>query len=239
MKLPLSRTREKWLHQTRGFLIDRFAFQKTIDLRNKHQLEDSMGFRGQFDEHRRFQFDILKAQGLKPHHRFLELGCGPLTVGLPLIDYLDQGNYIGVDIRCSVLDLAWREIGSAGLSVKNPTLICSDCFASDALAEASKFDFVYSFSVLFHLSDELLDAYFGSVSRRLKPSGLCLVNVSTELASDRWLEFPFLKRSVSDYSNFAAKHRLLAENLGPIKDHGFKNFSAERENLLLKINLAD
>lgn len=50
-------------------------------MREKHRLEDSMGFRGQFDEHRRFQIELLKNLGLKPGHQFLELGCGPLTAG--------------------------------------------------------------------------------------------------------------------------------------------------------------
>src|SRR6185312_2619231 len=103
--MPLSRTREKWIHQAKSLIFERGNFQKMIDLREKHELEDSMGFRGQWDEHRRFQIEMLKRQGLRPEHRFLELGCGPLTVGVPLIQYLEPGHYTGVDIRSSVLNL--------------------------------------------------------------------------------------------------------------------------------------
>ena len=78
-----------------------------------------------------FTWTNLKLQGLRPEHQFLELGCGPLTAGIPLIEYLSPGHYVGVDIRSSVLNLGWREVGKAGLSGKNPRLICSKAFASD------------------------------------------------------------------------------------------------------------
>ena len=31
-------------------------------------------------------------------------------------------------------------------------------------------------------------------------------NVNTTVASDRWLEFPFLKRTIQDYADSAARH---------------------------------
>jgi cyclopropane fatty-acyl-phospholipid synthase-like methyltransferase len=236
MRLPLSRTRAKLVHQTKGLIFDAANFQKMVELREKHQLEDSMGFRGQWDEHRRFQIEMLKKQGLLPEHTFLELGCGPMTGGIPVIEYLQSGNYVGVDIRSSVLNLGWREIGKAGLSGKNPRLICSPDFASEYIADM-KVDFVYSFSVLFHLNDEVLNAYFSAVSSRLKPSGSCLANVNTHLPSDQWLEFPFIKRTIDTYVQAAALHGLTTVSLGKIKDMGFRSQSDEKENPLLKFTL--
>lgn len=232
MRLPLSRTRAKLLHQTKGLIFDAANFQEMVDLREKYQLEESMGFRGQWDSHRKFQIDLLKSFGLKPSHAFLELGCGPLTAGIPLIGYLDAGKYVGVDIRSAVLDLSWKEVGRAGLSAKNPRLVCSASFASEYLGEA-RFDFIYSFSVLFHLSDEIMNRYFEMISNRLAANGKCIASVNTHIPSDKWLEFPFLMRPVEWYSELAAAHGLVTQNLGEIEQLGFDGGGIEKHNPLL------
>lgn len=198
------------------------GIETMLEMQEKHQLEDSMGFRGQLDEHRRFQFAFLKEQGLRPTHKLLEIGCGPLTSGLPLVDYLDSGNYIGVDVRSSVLDMAWKQIGKAKLSAKNPRLIRSSTFGADELREQT-FDFIVSFSVLFHLDDEILDNYFKAVRQRLASGGKCLATINTTLESSRWLEFPFLKRTIADYRAMATKAGLRTSALGQIKDLGLRS----------------
>lgn len=236
MPLPLSRTRAKWLFNAKSFIFDAADFQSLINLRDKHRLEDSMGFRGQWDEHRRFQIEYLKSLKLQPSDKFLEVGCGPLTAGIPLIDYLDPSCYHGVDVRSSVLDMSWAEVGKAGLSAKNPRLICSSDFASAELA-GIKFDWIYSFSVLYHLSDEILDAYFAMVAGRLAENGQCIANVNTTIPSDKWLQFPFLKRSIETYEVAAAKHGLATTALGTLKENGFRNPNMESENPVLRFQL--
>jgi predicted TPR repeat methyltransferase len=223
-------------HALKGFVFDTMNLQPMIDLREKHALEDSMGFRGQWDEHRRFQMEMLKAQGLEPLHSFLEIGCGPLTAGIPLIGYLEPNRYTGVDIRNTVLDMSWREVGKAALSAKNPRLICSSSFAANELGN-ERFDFVYSFSVLYHLSDDLLSLYFEAVSKRLKASGICLANINTHIPSDKWLQFPFLMRPIEAYATLAASHGLETTPLGTLEENGFRNQAAERLNPLLKFQL--
>ena len=233
MRLPLSRTRQKIVHGVKGFVFDKANFRKMVDLREKHELEDSMGFRGQWESHRQFQFDLLKKLGLNPSDNFLELGCGPLTAAIPVIGYLDVNRYIGVDIRDSVLNMSWREVGKAKLSAKNPRLICSSSFGDDALSKDQTFDFVYSFSVLYHLSDDILNSYFAAVSQRLSKSGKCIANVNDYIPTDKWLEFPFIKRTVDTYRDLAATHGLATKNLGKIENLGFTGEGTERLNPLL------
>ena len=36
---------------------------------------------------------FLKAMGLKPKHKVLDIGCGGGRLGYELINYLDQNNY--------------------------------------------------------------------------------------------------------------------------------------------------
>jgi cyclopropane fatty-acyl-phospholipid synthase-like methyltransferase len=212
--------------------------QGFLDERELHALEDHMGFRGQLPEHRRFQIEELTKLGLRPAHSVLEIGCGPLTAGIPVIQYLEPGRYVGIDVRASVLNAAWQQIGRHELSEKNPQLLRSDDFGNAELAER-RFDYIWAFSVLFHLSDEILDRLFWSVAKRLTKAGMFVANVQTDVESSSWLEFPFLKRTVSDYQNVAAKHGLRLTELGTIEQRGFNLGSAERTNPLLQFTLAE
>ena len=46
----------------------------------------------------KLQFDYLVANGLKPGHRLLDIGCGTLRGGRHFIRYLAPGGYTGIDI---------------------------------------------------------------------------------------------------------------------------------------------
>jgi cyclopropane fatty-acyl-phospholipid synthase-like methyltransferase len=210
--------------------------QGLLDEREIQTLEDHMGFHGQLPEHRRFQIEELKRLGLQPPNNVLEIGCGPLTAGIPVIQYLDANHYVGVDVRASVLDVAWQQIGRHELSAKNPRLIRSDDFGADELGDR-RFDYVWSFSVLFHLSDDILDRLFAAVAKRLTNDGMFVANVQTDLESSTWLQFPFLKRTIGDYRDAAAKHGFETDDLGTIEERGFRLPGLERTNPLLKFTL--
>ena len=228
----LSQTRKRLKFGIKRLVFDAGNLQEIVDTRRRHALEDCMGFRGQWDEHRRFQLAFLKEQGLRPTHRLLEIGCGPLTGGVPIIEFLEPGGYVGVDIRSAALDLAWGEIAAARLSGRNPRLICSSSFGSTELA-ADKFDFVLSFSVLYHLSDEVLRAYFLAVAERLRPGGRCYAQINTTVDDSTWLQFPFLRRTAAEYTAVAAQAGLRTRSLGTIDSLGFRLGGAERLNEML------
>jgi 2-polyprenyl-3-methyl-5-hydroxy-6-metoxy-1,4-benzoquinol methylase len=213
-------------------IFDALKMQQLIDARRRKLLEDSMGFRGQWQPHREFQIKILKEFGLMPSHRLLEIGCGPMTGGIPIIQYLDPNRYVGIDVRSSVLDLAWQEVGAAGLSLRNAKLIHSLDFAHSEL-RGEMFDFIFSFSVLFHLDDERLDHFFAMVRERLHPDGKCIANINTEASDDRWLEFPFVRRSVETYQQIALRRGLSLIDHGKIDSLGFEGHGLERRNRLL------
>jgi SAM-dependent methyltransferase len=230
----LSRTLRKLAYRSKAFVFDRAGLQEVPDTRDRLRLEESMGFHGQFDEHRRFQMSFLKEQGLLSSHMLLEIGCGPLTGGIPIIEYLAPGNYVGVDVRSNVLDLSWREVSKAALSAKNPRLICSASFGDLELGDQA-FDFIFSFSVLFHLSDDILESYFKVVRRRLKEAGVCFANVNTIDDASTWLEFPFVKRDLEKYQEVAAGCGLKMKSLGEIRNLGFRLPGQERRNQMLSL----
>jgi SAM-dependent methyltransferase len=132
--------------------------------------------------------------------------------------------------------LAWKEVGKAGLAVKNPRLICSSSFGSTELG-AQTFDFILSFSVLYHLNDDILKNYFETVRNRLAPTGVCFANVNTLHESSTWLEFPFLRRTIEVYKSLAAENGLTADRLGDLDKHGFRLSGAESRNELLSFRI--
>ena len=68
----------------------------------------------------KFQFQYLVEHGLKPHHRFLDLGCGNLRLGSWLIAYLNPSCYVGVDISPQVVCAALRTIEEFNLQRQCP-----------------------------------------------------------------------------------------------------------------------
>jgi SAM-dependent methyltransferase len=234
----LARTRKRIKFAMKNFVFDAGNMQEVVNTRRRHALEDCMGFRGQWEEHRRFQLAFLKEQGLCPAHSLLEIGCGPLTGGVPIIEFLEPGKYVGIDIRSSALDLAWGEVAAAGLSARNPRLVCSSSFGSRELAD-EKFDFVLSFSVLYHLSDEVLRGYFLAVANRLQPDGRCFAQINTTVSNSTWLQFPFLRRTAAQYAGVAAQAGLDTKPLGTIEGLGFHLPGEERRNEMLKFTPRD
>ena len=70
----------------------------------------------------RMQFDYLVEHGLRPEHRMLDIGCGNLRAGWRFIDYLDTGNYYGIDISPDILIAAQDTLREYGLQDKLPHL---------------------------------------------------------------------------------------------------------------------
>lgn len=104
---------------------------------------------GMWEEIGRLQFEFLRAHGLKPNHRLLDVGCGSLRGGIHAIEYLEDRNYYGLDINPSLIEAGRHEIKLAGLSHKNPNLALSDRFELGLFGK--KFDYLLALSVFTHL----------------------------------------------------------------------------------------
>src|SRR5271155_5374682 len=86
---------------------------------------------GLWDELGQLQFDFMVREGLKPHHKLLDIGCGSLRGGIHFISYLDVGNYIEIDPNVSLLDAGYEiELAPRGLKERMPreNLICTADF---------------------------------------------------------------------------------------------------------------
>ncbi len=107
---------------------------------------------GMWEELGALQKRFLLGQGLKPHHRLIDMGCGSLRAGVPLTKYLDPERYYGVDISPDLLDAGYeREIVPAGLASKLPRSHLTANADFDATGFGVRFDYGIAQSVFTHM----------------------------------------------------------------------------------------
>jgi hypothetical protein len=168
---------------------------------------------------REFQYSYLLGHGLQPRHTLLDFGCGVLRGGIPLIEYLDSGNYCGLDVRQEVLRGAGREVRRNGLRSKKPLLVHGADIAHLSLGR--RFDFAWAFSVLFHLSNEKLDECLNFVARHLAADSVFHANVLLgTLDPGTWLQFPVVWRTLEEYAERARAAGLYVTALGTLSEFG-------------------
>ncbi len=108
---------------------------------------------GMWEELGLLQFNFLRSHDLQPDHTLIDVGCGSLRGGVHFVEYLNVGNYYGMDNNQSLLDAGYDvELAAAGLQRRLPraNLICNADF--DFSSPGRKFDFALAQSVFTHLS---------------------------------------------------------------------------------------
>lgn len=63
---------------------------------------------GRWQETVEIQMRILEAEGLRPHHRLLDIGCGCLRLGHEALRYLEPGHYWGTDASAALMQRGWE-----------------------------------------------------------------------------------------------------------------------------------
>jgi len=123
------------------------------------------------------QLELLKRNGIKPHHNVLEIGCGALVLGRPLIQYLDPDRYVGIEPNTWLVNAARDHFPDMSdlFRDKKPIFLARTDF--DASETGRKFDFVTSHSVLSHAPHWQLPIFFQSVAKVLGPYGVILASL--------------------------------------------------------------
>lgn len=137
-----------------GSSMARFSPYDDADLMRKH-VEDGQHravIGGMWGELGDLQLDFLKSCGLKPYHRFIDVGAGSFRAGVKLIPYLDAENYYAIDAQSSLLEAGYtHEIEKLGLAARFPraNFAANACF--DVLEFGQVFDFGIAQSVFTHM----------------------------------------------------------------------------------------
>jgi len=109
------------------------------------------------------------ANGLRPDHYLLDIGCGCLRGGVKFVPFLEAGHYYGVDADEALLEAGRQEIRSIGAEDRNPNLNRIADFGFGKLGR--KFDYALAQSVFTHLSFNSIARCLIEISRALEPGG--------------------------------------------------------------------
>jgi SAM-dependent methyltransferase len=135
-------------------------------------------------KHGQLQFDYLMRHGLRPSDRMLEIGCGNLRAGRLFIDYLEPGNYYGLDISPDILLDGQRTLTELGLQAKFPHLaLVSDL--TFGFLPAAHFSVVHAHSVFSHSPRHVIAE--------------CLSNVGRVMAPGAFFDFTFHRTAGSEH----------------------------------------
>ena len=112
-------------------------------------------------------YEALKAAGLKPGQRVLEVGCGPGFFTIPAARIVgEEGSVLALDVNPVAVEHVRRKIEEAG--VTNARVIIADA-ARTELPEGS-FDLAFVFDFARPIGD--MAAIWTELHRLLKPQGI-------------------------------------------------------------------
>lgn len=122
-----------------------------------------------WEEGGRRQITFLKDHGLRPYHKLLDLGCGTLSLGRTAIPYLDEFNYIGMDISDKAIAEGIKLIGADKIGEKKPLWEINTNLSFNELESMEiKVDYIMSFSVFNHLPIGYFEEFCQNVSKIIK-----------------------------------------------------------------------
>ena len=196
------------LYRQNDFLT---AYGRHTDMRVKEDPQLAIG--GEWETYGNIQRDFLIAQGLRPHHRLLDVGCGTGRLARVVVRGLHAGNYVGLDISSEALAHARQLSQIEGWASKNPLfdlLDVDDIYLS--LCDRPAFDFAWAFSVFIHLPSEIVESMISLVNLHLAPRGKFFFSyVPTKLPDNTRTGLKQFKHPLSFYEKLAGTFFSLVE----------------------------
>jgi SAM-dependent methyltransferase len=122
------------------------------------------------------QLELLRREGCSPGSSVLEVGCGCLNAGIPVMRYLRRGRYVGIEPNRWLLDAAVRSRRVRALiASRRPVFLHRVDF--DATELGRSFDYVLSHSVLSHCAHWQLEQFLANTARVLRPNGRIVASI--------------------------------------------------------------
>ena len=161
--------------------------------------------------------EAFRRAGCQPHHVVVDYGCGSLWVGEAFMDYLEPGNYIGLDVADGFYAEALTRFPADYVAARRPML---RVISEDSLREVRdrKPDFILSTGVLMHVAPEDLAGYFAGLTAVAMPHTRIEIGHKAALFSGwepprfwRHSRFAIASalRAFGYEARYAARHRIL------------------------------
>lgn len=179
------------LYKNKDFLE---AYKEHTDRRVDDDPRNAIG--GMWGEIGKLQFDFLVEKGLSKEHRMLDIGCGTLRGGRFFIDYLDPGNYTGIDLSPKAIEFAGKLVAEESLSDKRPRLLVNkEMNLKFKQLRGGAFDFLLAQSVFTHLKPEHIEECFESIGSIMHDNSVFYFTFkespSFEQAGPKGFRYPF------------------------------------------------
>ena len=162
--------RDTWLRLRSGDHVSYYRAVMKSDAARSHEGAVGSGTHESWLKLGQLQFDYLRSHGLEPAMRMLEIGCGNLRAGRLFIDYLEPGNYYGIDISPDILFAAQQTLAEFGLQDKLPRLTLVRDLRFGFLPDGY-FNVIHAHSVFSHSPLAVIDECLAHVGRVMAPGG--------------------------------------------------------------------
>jgi len=129
--------------------------------------------------------EFFKSVGLEQDHKFLDVGCGCLRAGIPMIKYISAANYFGIDCNASLKKGGELEAQKEGLDPSTLNYMVDARFGFREFGQ--EFDFAYAGSVFTHLPLNFIIRCLVYMSQVLRPDGVFYATY-LDAMSDDWVE---------------------------------------------------
>jgi hypothetical protein len=164
----------------------------------------------------------FRRAGCQPHHVVVDYGCGSLWIGEAFMNYLDPGNYVGLDVTDGFYGEALTRFPEGFVAARRPML---RVISADSLREVRdrKPDFILSTGVLMHVAPEELAGYFAGLTAIALPHTRIEIAYRATLFSGwepprfwRHSRFAIASalRALGYKARYGARHRILAPKRG-------------------------
>ncbi|OQX16845.1 MAG: hypothetical protein BWK73_02605 [Thiothrix lacustris] len=123
-----------------------------------------------WDEIAKLQFNFLISEGLQINHTLIDVACGSLRAGRLFVNYLNAGNYFGIDKEINlIIHGVAEELGISSFIEKKPNFVVSGDF--DFTKFSRRPDFGIAQSLLTHLTAEDIYLCFKSLRKFIAEDG--------------------------------------------------------------------
>jgi methyltransferase family protein len=123
------------------------------------------------------QLELLRMNGCSPDSHVLEIGCGALVAGRPIMHFLKPDHYVGIEPNSWLIEAAKDGLPDTRrhIAEKRPIFLNNADF--DASQTGRKFDYVISHSILSHAAVSQYPQLLKAVRKTLAPHGVVLASI--------------------------------------------------------------